>query len=107
MPRQSDFAFARAIDVMVALAMLSTTAPLLLTVALAIRLDGAGPLFASATPLRFRTHRIGRNGAVLERGWLGQVLWMTRIDELPQFVSLLRGDVSLFGEHALELGLNG
>jgi lipopolysaccharide/colanic/teichoic acid biosynthesis glycosyltransferase len=109
MPRQSDFAFARAVDVLVAAFMLAATAPLLLAVAAAIKLDSEGPLFASGCGgrLRFRTHRIGRNGAVIERGALGELLWAARLDELPLFVSLLRGDVSLFGEHALQLGFNG
>ena len=89
--------------------------PVLLVAALAIRLDSPGPVF-------YRQRRVGRHGAAFvmwklrsmyidaeEHGprWaaqqdhrvtrVGRLLRALRIDELPQLLNVLRGEMSLVG----------
>jgi sugar transferase (PEP-CTERM system associated) len=106
----------RALDLVASLSLLILTLPTLLLVALAIRLDSTGPVF-------YRQERVGRYGATFsiykfrtmradaEHGsvpqWasvrdpritrIGSFLRMTRIDELPQVLNVLRGDMSFVG----------
>jgi exopolysaccharide biosynthesis polyprenyl glycosylphosphotransferase len=106
----------RAFDVVVALAALVLTAPILLAAALAIRVDSKGPVF-------FRQKRAGRflepfqifklrtmvEGAERKTGAVfasredmritrvGHVLRRTRIDELPQLLNVLKGEMSMVG----------
>ncbi|WP_207485305.1 sugar transferase [Arenibaculum pallidiluteum] len=105
----------RAIDILVALAGLVILAPLMLLIALAVRLETPGPAL-------FSQIRIGREGRhfVLYKfrkfhcrtqagdrpltlrddprfTRLGRVLERTKLDELPQLWNVLRGDMSLVG----------
>jgi sugar transferase (PEP-CTERM system associated) len=105
----------RGFDVLFSLALLGLFAPLLAVIALAIRLDSPGPVF-------YRQTRVGRFGAPFsimkfrtmvvdaERAgaqWaaerdpritrVGHVLRRMRLDELPQAVNVLRGEMSLVG----------
>jgi exopolysaccharide biosynthesis polyprenyl glycosylphosphotransferase len=103
----------RAFDVAVASLALVLTSPLLLSAAVAVRLSSPGPVL-------FRQTRVGRHGRTFEilkfrtmlvheeadTGWavaeqhltaVGRVLRRTSIDELPQLVNVLRGDMSLVG----------
>ncbi|MGC8478107.1 MAG: exopolysaccharide biosynthesis polyprenyl glycosylphosphotransferase, partial [Acetobacteraceae bacterium] len=106
----------RGLDLSVSLILLVLTFPLMLAVALAISFDSAGPVL-------YRQERVGRHGipftlfkfrsmrADAEKGgaprWatlgdsrvtrIGRIIRATRIDELPQLVNVLRGEMSLVG----------
>ncbi len=105
---------ARGISLGFAIAGLLLYAPLFLLIALAIRLDSAGPVL-------FRQQRIGLKGRAFDllkfrtmrptatraSEWevdnraritrVGRWLRRARLDELPQLVNLLRGDMNLIG----------
>jgi len=114
----------RCMDVAVSLVLLLFLLPLLLVVALAIRLETPGPVLFSQRRfgvrnepieiLKFRTMRADLcdpSGAqrTAERDprvtRLGRILRRTSIDELPQLLNVLRGDMSLIGPrpHALHM----
>ena len=106
----------RFVDVAFSLLVLLLTAPLMLVVALAVRLSSPGPVL-------YRQERMGLNGqrfdilkfrtmpvraeAATGPVWatprearatrVGRLLRRTSLDELPQFVNVLRGDMSVVG----------
>jgi undecaprenyl-phosphate galactose phosphotransferase/putative colanic acid biosynthesis UDP-glucose lipid carrier transferase len=105
----------RACDMLLATIAVIVLAPLMLATALAIKLDGAGPIV-------FRQRRIGFDGhvffiykfrtmSVMEDGpqivqtrredprvtKVGRLLRQSSIDELPQLFNVLKGDMSLVG----------
>jgi lipopolysaccharide/colanic/teichoic acid biosynthesis glycosyltransferase len=102
-------------DVAVAAVVLSTTAPLWLVIAIAIKVDSRGPVLHRAvrvgrdgglfTLYKFRTMTADatRNGLALTRSgdqritWPGRFLRSSKLDELPQLLNVLRGDMTLVG----------
>jgi lipopolysaccharide/colanic/teichoic acid biosynthesis glycosyltransferase len=105
----------RAFDLLGASLALLLLAPLMLAIAVAIKLDSRGPVF-------FRQQRVGRHGALFRihkfrsmvadapaRGpaltigadaritRIGRGLRRTRLDELPQLLDVLAGHMSLVG----------
>ena len=106
----------RAIDVGLALGALVALAPVLLLVAAAVRLDSRGPVF-------YRQRRVGLDGRTFEivkfrsmvadaerdgrPRWasrrdprvtrVGRLLRRARLDELPQVLNVLRGEMSFVG----------
>jgi lipopolysaccharide/colanic/teichoic acid biosynthesis glycosyltransferase len=106
----------RALDVVLAAALLVVTAPLLALAALAIKLESRGPVF-------YRQLRVGREGRAFELWKLrtmvpgaesmgagiyvlegdpritrtGRLLRRFSLDELPNLVNVLRGEMSIVG----------
>lgn len=105
-------AIKRTIDVVGALALLLPSAFLFPLVALAIKLEDKGPLFYSTervgqfnapiTLYKLRTKNgidVGAEAlsSELVDTKVGSILRKTRIDELPQLINVLRGDLSFIG----------
>ncbi len=108
-------AFKRGFDIMLSAAMLILVLPLMLLTALVIRLDSAGPVFyrqervglhgKTFMLLKFRSMRIDAEAS--GPAWaathdprvtrVGGFLRRTRVDELPQLLNVLRGEMSLIG----------
>ena len=103
----------RVLDIAAAILALVLLSPLLAIVALAIRIGDPGPVI-------FRQRRVGRNGALFDfykfrsmptntgdipsdrldeirLSAIGRLIRRTNLDELPQLVNILKGDMSLIG----------
>ena len=111
-----------ALDPVLALPMLMVCLPVFIAIAVGIRLDSAGPTF-------FRQQRVGRSGKpftiwkfrtltmnaptyslkvaehhpVVTR--FGRFLRRTGLDELPQLLNVVRGDMALIGPRPEQIGL--
>jgi exopolysaccharide biosynthesis polyprenyl glycosylphosphotransferase len=109
-----DQAITRLASLFVSVVGLVLLAPVFALVALAVRLDSAGPIFFVQERvgwygrrfrlIKFRTMRpaptltsewAGDNCARITR--VGRLLRKYRLDELPQFVNILRGEMNLVG----------
>jgi lipopolysaccharide/colanic/teichoic acid biosynthesis glycosyltransferase len=103
----------RIFDFFCALLGLVVVSPLLIVIAVIVKLTSAGPVFFRQTRIgrgfqpfrivKFRTMREGMNGPLITAsgdkrvttvGWL---LRRTKLDELPQLWNVLAGDMSLVG----------
>ena len=112
----------RAFDLLVGGALLLATAPVMLAIALLIKLDSPGPVFfrqkrygfnnRTIDVLKFRTMfhhaRDPFGDRLTQRGdaritSIGALLRRTSLDELPQLLNVMRGEMSLVGPrpHAL------
>ncbi len=105
----------RAMDLLISAVALILTSPFMLITALAIKLDDGGPIF-------FKQNRITKDGKIFNvlkfRSMIvdadkdgakkaevgdnritkvGKVIRACRVDELPQLINVLRGDMSLVG----------
>ncbi|MBO9547366.1 sugar transferase [Caulobacter sp.] len=111
----------RAMDILVAGSALLFFAPLLALVAVLIKLESPGPVMfrqsrgglngQAFTIFKFRSMRCQENGAKVVQAkrdddritTVGKIIRKTSIDELPQLLNVLRGDMSIVGPrpHAL------
>ncbi|RWO05500.1 MAG: polyprenyl glycosylphosphotransferase [Mesorhizobium sp.] len=117
-PNQGYLKIKQVIDWTSALFVLIVFSPLLLFVAVAVKIDSAGPAFFKQKRMgyrgniyevyKFRTMKLGAAGgdekeeAITKAGdaritRLGQFLRKSRIDELPQAFNILRGEMSWIG----------
>lgn len=105
----------RAVDIVLASLALLILSPIMLLIAVLIKLSSRGPIFyvqerlsydgTSFKILKFRSMRIdaeeGGPGWTTKGDsrvtWLGRLLRGTSLDELPQLFNVLRGDMSLVG----------
>ena len=106
----------RTLDIVVSAVLLTLTFPLMLIIALAVKLDSPGALLYRQvrvglhgrpfTLLKFRSMRADAEAGGTPR-WaarrddrvtrIGRFIRSTRIDELPQLLNVLRGEMSLVG----------
>jgi exopolysaccharide biosynthesis polyprenyl glycosylphosphotransferase len=111
----AQLALKRALSIIVALVGLVIATPVIAVIALAITLESEGPVFfvqdrigLGGRPfrvLKFRTMRAAKPAA--DGVWgrdndsrvtrVGAFLRTYRLDEIPQFINILRGDMSLVG----------
>ena len=113
----------RSFDLTVALSALAMLWPLLVAVAIAIRIDSPGPVLFTQQRMgrgnrlfaicKFRSMRSERCDAAGDRSTargdpritrVGRLIRATSIDELPQLFNVLRGDMSIVGPRPHALG---
>lgn len=103
----------RSLDIVLSAAALIVLLPVLLAAAVAVRLSSEGPVFYRAnrvgvggrpfTMLKFRTMHVNHGGHVITAQNdprvfpVGAVLRKTKIDELPQLLNVLVGQMSIVG----------
>lgn len=128
-PRGWQFECKYAIDRVVGVTLLLLSAPLMIGVALLIKLSSPGPVFFKQRRvglddrefdiLKFRTMYVDPEGGENDAGWVaqtlgvfdeaedvsaedrrtpvGRVLRRTSLDELPQLLNIVRGEMSMIG----------
>lgn len=106
--------FKRIIDFLLSLLAIILLSPILIIVAIFIKIDSRGPIFYKQTRfgknkkkfilLKFRsmTHKQRTNHQQILKGnsevtKIGRVMRRTKIDELPQLFNVLRGEMSIVG----------
>lgn len=120
----SGYSTKLALERVLALILLVSFAPLLAAIALAIKLDSPGPVLfrqmrfgvrnVPFVMFKFRTMRHDRcdptgrrqtddaDERITRVGWM---LRVTSLDELPQLINVVRGDMALIGPRAMPCGM--
>ncbi|MFT6905932.1 MAG: O-antigen biosynthesis protein WbqP [Oleiphilaceae bacterium] len=103
----------RALDILIIFIAVILLAPLMIVISLLIKMFDFGPIF-------FKQKRVGLNGEIfwfykfrsmpvntgdissdkvgeIKLSWIGKVIRRTNLDELPQLLNILKGDMSVVG----------
>lgn len=111
----------RVMDIVIGTIALIFSLPVMVLTAIAIKLDGPGPVIflqhrkgfngKQFVMFKFRTMTVQENGSIVAQAMredprvteMGRLLRSSSIDELPQLLNVLKGDMSLIGPrpHAL------
>jgi putative colanic acid biosynthesis UDP-glucose lipid carrier transferase len=107
--------FKRALDLAIAISTVIVLAPVLVLIAVLIRLDSNGPVLFRQTRLglngrafdvvKFRTMTVLENGDFIRQAHrddvritrIGRILRSFSLDELPQLINVIRGEMSVIG----------
>lgn len=116
-----SYAGKRMLDIVVSLGLLLLTAPLLPLIALAIKFTSPGPVLFRGRRmgqgarefalLKFRSMTSGVGGAAITAQndarvtTVGRLIRKLKLDELPQLINVLRGDMSIVGPRPEDAGL--
>jgi putative colanic acid biosysnthesis UDP-glucose lipid carrier transferase len=110
-----QYVLKRAIDLVLSICAIAVLSPIMLLIALAIKLTSPGPILfkqrryglngQEILVYKFRSMKVMEDGAKVEQATkndtritpLGAILRKTSLDELPQFVNVLQGRMSLVG----------
>ena len=112
--RKTSLVFKRIFDVLVSLVLLEVLSPAFLVLAVAIKLDSPGPVFFRQERVtqygrRFRFHKFRTMVTGADKGSqvtvnhdsritrIGRVIRGCRLDEIPQIINILKGDMSVVG----------
>ncbi|MEM9279134.1 MAG: undecaprenyl-phosphate glucose phosphotransferase [Pseudomonadota bacterium] len=119
--KEWNYVLKRIEDVTVAITALMLFTPVLAAIAIAIRMEGSGPIFfrqrrhgfnhQTINVFKFRTMNVWEDGDHVKQAEredkritrVGNILRKTSLDELPQLINVLQGEMSVVGPrpHAL------
>lgn len=89
----------RLIDIAGSAAALILLSPLLVLLAMLLKVDSSGPVFCVRERVRSDGGHFWLLKFCTQRTWLGLCVRRFSIDELPRFISVLLGEVSLIELH--------